>query len=193
VESSYTVDLGGNLSSFDLIVVFQTVNSSGRTGELRLYTPSNDLVGHFFFRHQRIDYAQYGHITGIEALWQVLCETGVLGTFQFQVIDHPTQPVDVDRKISQPCSDLLMEAASKRDVFVNFPAEVRALNRKVERINAAWPNEGFSDPEKALTIWNTIGQVPQPMSLLWRKNNECVLTLLQTFGELEAAGLIRVS
>jgi CRP-like cAMP-binding protein len=191
VESSYCVDLGGNLSNFDLLIVFQTVNSSGRTGELRLYTPSNELVGNFFFRHGRIDYAQYGHITGIEALWQVLCEVHVLGTFQFQISDHPTLPVDVDRKIAQPCSDLLMQAASKRDQLMTFPEDYRNLSRKVERASEVWSPEGLTNPEIDHDIWKATANLPQPLSLLWRKFSDSSLTLLQNIAEMERAGLVR--
>jgi len=192
-HNSYCVDFGGNLLNFDMILIFQTIITSGQVGELRLISPSNDLTGSFFFKHGRIMFGRFAHLQGAEALWQVFIESPLPGSFAFQGVNEPTVAFEPEAKIDREGMDLLMQAASKRDHFQSQPEPLRKLQGTLERVTEQLT---WSNPETAATaekIWQIIQKRPQVIETIWRRLNVCSLTVAELTQELVKTQQARIT
>jgi CRP-like cAMP-binding protein len=191
-HNSYCVDFGGNLLNFDLILIFQTIITSGQTGELRLISPNNDLTGSFFFNGGRIVYSRFAHLQAMEALWQVFLESPLAGTFAFRDIKAPTLPFDSESKIDREGMELLMQAATKRDHFQCLPEPIRKMQGTLERVteNLSWRRtETAPTAEK---IWQIVQKRPQVIETIWRRLNVCSLTFAEVIQELTRTEQARI-
>jgi len=184
----YTLDLSGNLRHFDLLTIFQAITSMGRSGELQLSNSSNDLIGSFFFREGRVEHARFGHLEGVEAIWQGFVESATEGTFTFRVLEKPTLPFTEEHRIELDSTDLLMQGVSRRDTYQSLPENLRKmegrLSRRAEELQ-------WADPETAGLagrIWDQIAKRPQPVASLWRRANYSALTFLEVMTELVNSG-----
>ena len=74
-------DLRGSLAFTTLTDVLQFLNTTGRTGELRVEGGPNQLAAQVFFDHGTVYHAQEGATTGIDALVEII--SWVEGTFIF--------------------------------------------------------------------------------------------------------------
>jgi CRP-like cAMP-binding protein len=90
--SVYSIDLAGKLEHFDLLVIFYTIISTGRTGELELHNADNEVIGSFFFREGHLEHARILHLTGLEAIWEGVVQPITAGTFMFSIKAEPATP-----------------------------------------------------------------------------------------------------
>ena len=63
--------MSGSLKNFDLITVYQTIVNSSQTGELSISADDGSLISAFFFEAGQPRGAQFQHLTGEEAFWQL--------------------------------------------------------------------------------------------------------------------------
>ncbi len=186
---SQCMDFGGNLENFDVLLIFQTITSSGQAGELRLLDDANNLFGSFYFQGPTITHGRFAHLTGVEAMWQVFLETNLEGSFVFQITDQPTVPYDEQSAIGGDGMDLLMQAASKRDYFQAMPEEWRNLSGRLGRLTEQlhWQEQ----PEHAALanqVWEFIANRPQVLASMWRRLNVCSFHLASVGKQLAATG-----
>lgn len=190
---SYSVDFSGNLENFDLLIIFQTLQSSGRTGELILTNASNDLIGRFFFVNGDVEQARYLHLHGVEAVWQVFVEEKLDGSFAFQASDRPLEATDDQGKIALRGMDLLMQAASKRDIYQILAPSSKDLTRELSRKSETLT---WDDPETepaAMVIWQHIQKRPQTLGTLWRLSNLSVATIIEVTRVMREKNLATLS
>ena len=185
---TYLLDLGGNLQYFDLLIIFQAITSGNHSGELRLNNAANELIGSFFFRQGRVQFARFAHIEGVEAVWQGFLASATEGAFSFRVSEQPTLPFNEEYKIEFDSTDLLMQGVTKRDDYLAIDETWRnmagKLHRKAELLQ--WNDEGSA--ALAGRIWELISKRPQPLDSLWRRLNYSSLIFLQVTGELVRSG-----
>lgn len=186
---SQCMDFGGNLENFDVLLIFQTITSSGQAGELRLLDDANNLFGSFYFQGPTITHGRFAHLTGVEAMWQVFLETNLEGSFVFQITEQPSVPYDAQSAIGGDGMDLLMQAASKRDYFQALPEEWRKLSGRLGRQSEqlVWQEQ----PEHAALaaqVWEFITNRPQVLESMWRRLNTCSLHLANVTKQLVATG-----
>jgi hypothetical protein len=187
-HSVYSIDLTGNLQRFDLLTIVQAVTSMGHTGELRLNNSANELLGCFFFRHGRVEQARFGHLLGIEAIWQGFVESASEGTFNFRSVDEPTAPFPPGYKIDVDSTNLLLTGVGKRDVYQALPLTLRQMKGQLVRKGRTFE---WNDPESlslAGQIWNRIGHEPQNLAELWRDLNCSAMSFLEVVMELGMSG-----
>jgi hypothetical protein len=184
----YAVDLAGNLKHFDLLTIFQAITSMGRTGELMLNNASNELIGSFFFRQGRTEYARFAHLEGAEAIWQGFVELATDGTFVFRVREQPASPFTPETKIDFESVDLLMQGVSRRDAYQNLPVPLRRMEGRLSRLGEELV---WADPETQLLagrIWELTAKRPQPLGSLWRRVSYSSITFLEAVNQLVTSG-----
>jgi CRP-like cAMP-binding protein len=176
----YAMDLAGNLEHFDLLVIFYTIISTGRTGELELHSADNEVIGSFFFRDGRLEHARLLHLMGLEAVWQGVVQPATGGTFSFHFKDAPATAYPEDQKIEIESNDLLAQGVTKRDAYHAITEDLRLMNGRLNRLGAAlvWAY-GPTQP-LAERIWELIAKRPQPLDSLWRRLTCSSLTFLET-------------
>ncbi|HSI82813.1 MAG: cyclic nucleotide-binding domain-containing protein [Candidatus Methylacidiphilales bacterium] len=184
--NSYSVDFGGSLLRFDMLLIFQTIISSGQTGELRLINPHNDLIGSFFFTGGGVTNGRFAHLQGIEAVWQIFLEPSFEGTFAFQIRDRPSLPFDDAFRITMDGMGLLMEAASMRDTFMALPQRLQRMEGRLVRLVMDLEWQDANSYKLIDRIWKLVERRPQVLSSIWRRLDICSLTLIQL-----VQGLIR--
>jgi len=180
----YSLDLSGNLQHFDLLVIFQAITSMGRSGELHLNNLSHDLIGSFFFREGRVEFARFVHLEGVEAVWQGFLESAAEGSFTFRVMAEPALPFNKEHIIEIESTELLMQGVGRRDTYQAIPEILRKMEGKLSRKAEALQ---WSDPETAALaerILELIAKRPQPMLSLWRRLNFSALTFLEVINGL---------
>lgn len=190
--NTYCNDFSGNLQNFDLLLIFQTISSSGETGELRMVNPNNDIFGSFFFRKGRVEFARYAHLEGLEAIWQVFVEPALQGTFVFQAMGQPSLPFSSSFQMNMDGMDLLMQAATKRDHFQSLPPEQQNLSQTVGRAADAlqWTEPEYADA--AAEFWKILEKRPQPLQTVWRRMAISSATLAHIVNVLLGQGQICV-
>lgn len=175
---SYSVDFSGNTENFDLLIIFQTLQSSSRTGELVLTNANNDVIGSFYFINGDVQYARFLHLYGVEAIWQLFIEEKLDGSFAFQVADKPNDNFDPEQRISLRGMDLLMQAASKRDTYQILAPSSKDLTRELSRIANTFTWDDPETEKAAGIIWQHIQKRPQTLGTLWRLTNLSVSTII---------------
>ncbi len=184
----FDLDLTGNLSHFDLLTIFQAVSSTGRTGELQLNNSSNELIGSFFFTQGRVEYARFVHLEGIEAVWQGFLQSCTAGSFNFRVMDKPASPFNEALRIELGATDLLMQGATKRDVYAALPEPLRHMDGRVGRVTEALTWTEVETHPLAAQVWEFLARRPQPLASLSRRVNYSTLTFLEVVQQMLATG-----
>ena len=129
----FAIDLSGNLQRFDLLTIVQAITGMGHTGELSLNNSANELLGSFFFRKGRVEHARFGHLLGLEAIWQGFIESASEGTFNFRSVAAPTVPFPDTNKINMESTSLLLEGVGKRDTYQGMPKPLRRMEGRLTR------------------------------------------------------------
>ncbi len=187
-RSVYSIDLTGNLQRFDLLTIVQAITSMGHTGELRLNNSANELLGSFFFRHGRVEQARFGHLLGIEAIWQGFVESTSEGTFNFRSIAEPVVPFPEEYKIDIDSTNLLLQGVGKRDTYQAMPATLRRMKGQLTRMT---PTLDWKDDESralANQIWDRISDQPQLLIDLWHQLNCSAMSFLEVVMEMGMSG-----
>ncbi|MDZ4741952.1 MAG: cyclic nucleotide-binding domain-containing protein [Verrucomicrobiota bacterium] len=114
--NSNCLELSGNLANFDLVTLFQTIEHSSKTGELKIFDANSNEMGKFFFSKGTPNHARFGRLTGIQAVWQLFLMPDLEGNFAFYVTDSS---LDHDAVIENQYSttEILMNALQMRDEF----------------------------------------------------------------------------
>ncbi len=146
---SHCLELSGSLENFDLVTIYQTIVNSNQTGELAVYNTLGEAVAVFFFLKGHPLHAQYYHLHGEEALFQLFLHERIEGTFSFSKMEQPSGDETNSPQISRNPTDLLFSALQFRDEFrelarriVDPTAILRPLKPEVER-----PEENSEDRE----------------------------------------------
>ena len=187
-HSVYEIDLTGNLQRFDLLTIVQAITSMGHTGELRLNNSANELLGCFFFRQGRVEHARFGHLLGLEAIWQGFVESTSEGTFIFHAVDKPSSPFPEQYKIDIDSTNLLLQGVGKRDTYQALPLTLRQMKGKLTRM--AEKLEWKDEESRALAgqIWDRIADKPQVLAELWPKLNCSAMSFLEVIMEMGMSG-----
>jgi CRP-like cAMP-binding protein len=185
----YAIDLTGNLQRFDLLTIVQAITSMGHTGELRLNNSANELLGSFFFRHGRVEHARFGHLLGIEAIWQGFVESASDGSFNFRSITEPTAPYPEQYKIDIDSTNLLLTGVGKRDVYQALPLTLRRMKGDLIRKVPALEWKDDESRELANQIWAGLSaDQPRKLTELWRAMNCSAMSFLEVVMELGMSG-----
>jgi len=184
----YSLDLTGNLHTFDLLTIFQAITSTGRSGELHLNNSANEIIGSFFFREGRAVHARFVHLEGVEAIWQGLLQSATEGTFTFQVIDNPLLPYDEENRIELGSSDLLIQGVMRRDAYEALPEALRRMEGSLGARFDATAGTDVQPGAPAARLLELVAKRPQPLASLWRRVNYSALTFLEAVNELIHSG-----
>jgi CRP-like cAMP-binding protein len=183
----YDIDLTGNLQRFDLLTIVQAITGMAHTGELSLNNSANELLGSFFFRNGRVEFARFGHLLGLEAIWQGFIESASEGTFSFRSIEQPTQPFAREHKIDMDSTSLLLEGVGKRDTYQGMPETLRHMEGSLTRVAPSldWKN----DDTRLLAglVWELLTE-PQPLQKIWKKLNYSAISFLEVVMEMGMNG-----
>ncbi len=185
----YAIDLSGNLQRFDLLTIVQAITGMGHTGELRLNNSANELLGSFFFRKGRVEHARFGHLLGLEAIWQGFIESASEGTFNFVSLDKPTLPFPAANKIDMESTSLLLEGVGKRDTYQGMPKPLRRMEGRLTRQAESLEWKTAESKIIADEIWKALDDGPQPLRSIWRQLNYSAISFLEVVMEMGMNGL----
>lgn len=181
----YAIDLSGNLQRFDLLTIVQAITGMGHTGELNLNNSANQLLGSFFFRKGKVERARFGHLTGLEAIWQGFIESASEGTFSFKSVSEPTAAFpEGDSKIDLESTSLLLEGVGKRDTYQGMPETLRMMEGRLARMTESLDWKTDETRAAATDIWKIITTEPKPIIDVWRKLNYSAISFLEAVMEM---------
>lgn len=186
-RSVYSIDLNGNLQRFDLLTIVQAIAGMGHTGELRLNNSANELLGSFFFRKGRVERARFGHLLGLEAIWQGFIESATEGIFNFTSVETPTMPFPDGNKIDLDSTNLLLEGVGKRDTYQGLPETLRRMEGRLTRMAESLDWKTEETRIIAEQIWNLIAE-PQLLRTIWRQLNYSAISFLEVVMEMGMNG-----
>jgi len=187
-HNAYAIDLKGNLQRFDLLTIVQAITGMGHAGELALNNSANELLGSFFFRKGRVELARFGHLYGLEAIWQGFIESASEGTFSFRSVDEPTLPFPAGNKIDMESTSLLLEGVGKRDTYQGMPEPLRRMEGRLSRMAEILDWKTAESKATAEEIWKLLADGPHPLIDLWRKLNYSAITFLEVVMEMGMNG-----
>lgn len=158
---SNCLELSGNLANFDLVTIYQTILNSSQTGELSITNDAGETAAIFTFEAGQPMQAQFYHLTGEEAFWQLFLHEKLAGTFAFSLLEpgEAANRPELGAVITRHPTDLLLTALQARDEFKQLldkvPEQAMALQRI--RLNLAWDDPSGDDSlrELAEAIWQT--------------------------------------
>lgn len=189
-----TPGLQGNLAFFDLPTVIQTVLGSRQTGILKLSGRAGKPVADVAIRQGKIAYASFLHLTGEQAIFELLTRNEPLNFVFEQRRDlDPSATIDKALSSKEPYK-LLMEGARRSD---ELPKLMRAVD---------WPNgvpvRGTKTPEWnklkedvaaiAKKIWLLV-EVGLPVKGIADKLPHDRYTILSVLEEMKEAGIVKGS
>ena len=188
---SNCLELSGNLANFDLVTIYQTILNSSQTGELAIANEAGDTVAIFLFEAGKVLRAQFYHLTGEEACWQLFLHEKLTGTFSFAITGGgAAERQDCGPLISRNPTDLLLSGLQSRDEFKllmeHLPDPRMSLQRM--KLNLDWADPEFENLRPlAETIWQlcysavlNVQDVFHRMDCCELKFYKAVLQLLRT-------------
>jgi len=184
----YSIDLSGNLQRFDLLTIVQAITGMRHTGELNLNNSANETLGSFFFRQGRVERARFGHLVGLEAIWQGFIESASEGTFSFKSVDAPTSAVTGGNKIDLESTSLLLEGVGKRDTYQGMPETLRMMEGRLARMTDSLEWKTEETRAAAEDIWKLITTEPKPLITIWRQLNYSAISFLEAVMEMGMNG-----
>lgn len=197
---SNCLELSGRLANFDLVTVYQTILNSAQTGELSIANENKETTSVFYFEDGQARYAQYYHLTGEEAFWQLFLHEKLSGTFAFSIVE-PAGAQQLGPYISRNPTDLLITALQYRDEFrglYEFLPSPGAILRR-EKLNLDWPEDLDASDLRlvAEAVWQrcysselTLEELSQEMEVCELKFFKTIIRLVDTghFALLEEQG-----
>jgi len=184
----YSIDLTGNLQRFDLLTIVQAITCMRHTGELRLNNNGNELLGCFFFREGSVEQARFGHLLGLEAIWQGFVESASEGTFNFCSVAEPSVPFPEGYKITVDSTNLLLQGVGKRDVYQALPLTLRQMKGQLIRRAKILEWKDEESVNLARLLWHRLGDRPQNLVELWRGLNCSAASFLEVVMEMGMSG-----
>lgn len=190
---SYCTQLRGNLPAFELLAVFQTIAGSGRDGLLRIRSSDQGRGGAFFFENGALTKAQYNHLAGPEAVWQVAVDSELPASFEFDEADLPTELTKPSCGVPFGSNDLLMEAAMRKDLGNRLDRHMRECTGQLSRAAAELSlTEGMppAAQESAKKLWELLNDQPQPAEEIWKQTGWSVVTFAEAAEPLVDNGVV---
>ncbi len=158
---SNCLELSGNLANFDLVTIYQTILNSSQTGELAINNDAGDTVAIFLFEAGQVQRAQFYHLVGEEAFWQLFLHENLTGTFSFAITEGGSSRLAHTPAIKRNPTDLLITGLQYRDEFKllmeYLPEPGMALQRM--KLNLDWSCAAEPDLEALRPLAETIWQV----------------------------------
>lgn len=158
---SNCLELSGNLANFDLVTIYQTILNSSQTGELAINNDAGDTVAIFLFEAGQVQRAQFYHLVGEEAFWQLFLHENLTGTFSFAITEGGSSRLEHTPLIKRNPTDLLITGLQYRDEFKllmeHLPQPGMALQRM--KLNLDWSCAADPDLEVLRPLAETIWQV----------------------------------
>jgi CRP-like cAMP-binding protein len=185
-EVDDSLELSGSISNFDLTTIHQTIMSSGQTGELTIRDDKAETIGAFYFEAGRPSAAQFQHLTGDEAFWQLFLTDQLTGTFSFSA-GQKMLTASISAPISYKGSDQLITAMQFRDELDALRSGMRNSTDMLRaRTNSlSWPDSAPADLRPvAAHILEQLTLGPRTISDLYGQCNVCELKIFRVVSEL---------
>ncbi len=185
-EPSESLELSGRISNFDLPTIHQTIMSSGQTGELSIKDEDAETIGAFYFEAGRLCAAQFQHLTGEEAFWQLFLSDKLSGTFTFSAGERSQTEWIQSGQIERHGTDLLINALQFRD---ELEALKKGMHQHSEKLRARsttlnWNSGAPEQKPLAEQIWKLLLTGPKTIPELYRACSVCELKIFQVVAEL---------
>jgi CRP-like cAMP-binding protein len=187
VQQHHALELSGRICNFDLATIHQTVINSGQTGELRIKDEHAETIGAFYFESGRLSAAQFQHLTGDEAFWQLFLVETLSGTFSFSGTEKPLTDSIQSARVSPSGGDLLIVALQYRDEFIALKNHMPALEGKLTTATSTFSWNGGAPAHLASLanrVWDVISQKPRTLPEVYRQCSSCELKVYQVVNEL---------
>ncbi|MFL6583236.1 MAG: DUF4388 domain-containing protein, partial [Chthoniobacterales bacterium] len=178
------LELSGNLANFDLVAIYQTIVSSRKTGELRIFGDQGELTAVFFFVEGQPHAGQFQHLSGEDAFTQLFLTETLTGTFLFSSEGRVSSAGQSD-VITREAGDLLIRAIQARDELEQlkqrFPDRAATLHRR--KLNFSSPADMPNDTGTvAAQIWQMAFSTPLAIAQLYTR---CAVSELKIYEALE--------
>lgn len=184
-EFDDSLELSGSISNFDLTTIHQTIMSSGQTGELAIKHENGEVLGAFYFENGRPTIAQFQHLTGDEAFWQLFLTDQLTGTFSFAAGERA-----LTASISAPIAskgDLLINALQYRDELDALKRGFDGHSGKLRTLTStlSWTDDAPAELKTlAEKVWDTIQRGPKTITEIYRQCSVCELKIFLVVSEL---------
>jgi hypothetical protein len=190
------LELSGSLKNFDLVTIYQTIVNSSQTGELSISDDEGGLIAAFFFEDGQPRGAQFEHLTGEEAFWQLFLAHDLQGTFSFTSGDRGITQSIKGGKITRSAGDMLINALQARDEYISLKTAMPAETTLVERHKPTL-DLGQSAPPALRGVmeqlWWLPFEGPIPLRTLYAQLAVSELKLYQAVNELLKDGHMTLS
>jgi CRP-like cAMP-binding protein len=185
------LELSGSLKNFDLITIYQTITNSSQTGELSITAEDGSLISAFFFDTGQPRGAQFQHLTGEEAFWQLFLADDLQGTFSFKSREVTISQSTQGGKITRSAGDMLINALQARDEYHSLKTAMPAATTLIERQKQTL-DIGTAAPPALRTVMEQIWWLPFegaiPLRTLYSQLAVSELKIYQAVNELLRAG-----
>jgi hypothetical protein len=186
-------ELVGSLVNFDLIMIYQTIARSMRTGVLVLNDGRGETVSEFCFENGMPRWGRFQHLQGEEAFWQLFMQPRKAWTFSFS----RQSPIDADwmeQKIrTASAEEMLIRAIQMRDEFERVKESLgdeRALLKR-QQLNFIWPKNNSEEVRPlAEEIWQIVYNQPTSLIDTYARCHVCALKVYEAVAEMLRAGLV---
>jgi len=186
-------ELVGSLVNFDLIMIYQTIARSMRTGVLVLNDGRGETVSEFCFENGTPRWGRFQHLRGEEAFWQLFMQPRKAWTFSFS----GESPIDVDwteqKIVTSSAEEMLIRAIQMRDEFERARESVgdETALLKRQQLNFIWPKNNSKEVRPlAEEIWQIVYNQPTSLIDICARCNVCALKVYETVAEMLRAGLV---
>jgi hypothetical protein len=180
--------LSGRISHFDLTTVHQTIANSGQTGQLSIKDDAAETIGAFYFEAGRPSAAQFQHLTGEEAFWQLFLNEALSGTFSFSVGEKPMVNWIESGQIARTTGDMLIAALQFRDELNSLKNEIKpATGAKLTTTTSTFDWSSSAPPSLrpvASRVWELVARKPLSIGEVYRECSVCELKIYQVVNQL---------
>ena len=184
---SNCLELSGNLKNFDLVTIYQTILNSSQTGELAIANDAGDRVAMFLFEAGQVHRAQFYHLSGEEAFWQLFLHENLTGTFSFSITEGGSSRLENSPPIKRNPTDLLITGLQYRDEFKllmeHLPQPMMALQRMKLNLDWSCPDHDALRP-LAETIWQVCYSSMMTVEDLFHRVDCCELKFYKALLQL---------
>lgn len=194
IRQSQGLELGGSLTKFDLVTIFQTIVHSSQTGELSIANEAGELIGMFAFAEGQPLAGRFQHLQGEEAFWQLFLAENLRGKFSFASLQQKESPPP-EQVITRKAEDMLLAAIQARDEFQPLKEVMdRSAMLKLRKRALTLPKGGSAASRSlAEKIWRCCAEYETPLSGLYPRFPVCELKIYQAVQELINTGHLTLS
>lgn len=194
--SVQALQLSGKLANFDLITIYQTIVNSAQTGELSIRSDAGELISTFYFQAGQPRFAQFEHLIGEEAFWQLFLAEELPGSFSFSAGAVDDQRAADEPQLTRAPSDMLIHALQWRDEFATLKCELpdrtAVLERRKPHLEAEQVCSAALRPVVE-QIWRFSDKRRVPLRSLYPRFEVCELKIYQAVMALVRSGHFSLS